>query len=232
MAAVRVAARLRELYERLWQVSGPQGWWPGETPLEVALGAILTQNTNWNNVARVLAALKAEGLLHCRVLLEMPEPELAQRLRPVGYYNLKAKRLRNFLAFLAERFQGSMAVMAQESLDRLRPELLALKGVGPETADSILLYALNLPTFVVDAYTFRILSRHDLLDEYCSYEELRRLFMDHLPPEVPLYQEYHALLVKLGKDFCRPQPRCALCPLHAWPESWVPPVTLPGTDVA
>ncbi len=232
MAALRLADRLQELYDHLWQAFGPQGWWPGETPLEVALGAILTQNTNWNNVAKVLAGLKAEGLLDSRILLAMPEDELARRLRPVGYYNLKTARLKHFLAFLAERFQGDMAVMATAPLARLRPELLALKGIGPETADSILLYALDQPTFVVDAYTFRILSRHDLVGEAGSYDELQRLFMDHLPPEVPLYQEYHALLVQLGKDFCRPRPRCAICPLKAWPDSWAPSPDLLGTDVA
>jgi len=209
---------LRELCQILGEVFGPQGWWPGETPFEVALGAILTQNTNWNNVARVIGGLKKAGLLNPRALRELPEAELAPRLRPVGYYNVKARRVKNFLGFLA-RFHDSLAVMAKEDLDTLRPALLALQGIGPETADSILLYALHKPTFVVDAYTFRILSRHGLLPEACSYEELRQLFMDHLPPEVPLYQEYHALLVRLGKEFCRPQPRCEACPLNGWPPS-------------
>jgi endonuclease-3 related protein len=216
MAAVPLRRLLKDLYQILWDALGPQGWWPGETPLEVALGAILTQNTNWNNVARVLAGLKEAGLLNSRTLRELPEAELARRLRPAGYYNVKARRLHNFLAFLAQ-FQDSMALMAKEDLDSLRPALLALRGIGPETADSILLYALNKPTFVVDAYTFRILNRHGLLPEACSYEELRQLFMEHLPPEVPLYQEYHALLVRLGKEFCRPQPRCEVCPLNGWP---------------
>jgi endonuclease-3 related protein len=218
MAAGRLATLLRDLYQKLWGAFGPQGWWPGDTPLEVALGAILTQNTNWGNVARVLAALKAEGLLDPAALRQMPTGELAGRLRAVGYYNLKAGRLKNFLNFLGERFQDSLARMAQETLESLRPDLLAIKGIGPETADSILLYALHLPTFVVDAYTFRILSRHLLIQEACSYEELRQLFMDHLPPEVPLYQEYHALLVRLGKEFCRPRPRCPACPLFGWPQ--------------
>jgi endonuclease-3 related protein len=209
---------LEELYQMLWDAFGPQGWWPGETPLEVALGAILTQNTNWRNVARVMAGLKDAGLLNPLALRRLPEAELARLLRPAGYYNVKARRIRNFLLFLG-RYQDSMARLAREDLDTLRPSLLALKGIGPETADSILLYALNKPTFVVDAYTFRILSRHGLLPEACSYEELRQLFMDHLPQEVPRYQEYHALLVKLGKEFCRPQPRCEACPLNGWPEA-------------
>ena len=209
---------LEELYQMLWDAFGPQGWWPGETPLEVALGAILTQNTNWRNVARVMAGLKDAGLLNPLALRRLPEAELARLLRPAGYYNVKARRIRNFLLFLG-RYQDSMARLAREDLDTLRPSLLALKGIGPETADSILLYALNKPTFVVDAYTFRILSRHGLLPEASSYEELRQLFMDHLPQEVPRYQEYHALLVKLGKEFCRPQPRCEACPLNGWPEA-------------
>jgi endonuclease-3 related protein len=217
MAAARLAALLRELYEKLWQAFGPQGWWPGDSPLEVALGAILTQNTNWNNVARVLGDLKEEGLLHPQALRELPEASLARLLRPVGYYNIKARRLKNFLEFLQSQAQDSMALLAAADLPALRPALLKVKGIGPETADSILLYALNKPSFVVDAYTFRILRRHGLMPDSCSYDELRALFMGHLPEEVPLYQEYHALLVRLGKEYCRPQPLCPSCPLDGWP---------------
>jgi len=213
----RLSKLLREMYRKLWEAFGPQGWWPGDSPFEVCLGAILTQNTNWNNVARVLAELKAEGLLQPRALLKMPEAELAQRLKPVGYFNVKARRLKSFLDFFAGRFQESLELMARADLEALRPALLEVKGIGPETADSILLYALNKPTFVVDAYTFRILGRHGLVGETASYEELRQTFMDHLAPEVPLYQEFHALLVRLGKDFCRPRPSCDECPLQKWP---------------
>jgi len=220
MAALLLKERLLDLYRRLFDRFGPQGWWPGDTPFEVALGAILTQNTNWQNVSRVMAALKAEGDLDPVVLAEMPEAELAARFRPAGYYNLKARRVKNFLTFLAARFENSLEKMAQEELDSLRGKLLGLHGIGPETADSILLYALHKPTFVVDAYTFRILSRHDLVTEPCSYEDLRQLFMERLPAEVPLYQEFHALLVRLGKEFCRPKPRCAGCPLEKWPDEY------------
>ncbi len=213
----RTGALLRDLYAKLWDTFGPQGWWPGETPFEVALGAILTQNTNWQNVARVIADLKKDDLLTPQGLNLLPTDELARRLRPVGYYNVKAKRLRNFLEFLASRFQSSMEVMAECTLADLRPLLLSVTGIGPETADSILLYALHKPTFVVDAYTFRILARHRLAPETCSYEELRQLFMQHLPPDTPLYQEFHALLVRLGKTFCRPRPQCDSCPLQDWP---------------
>lgn len=218
--AERLGNLLREMYGKLWEAFGPQGWWPGDTPFEVAVGAILTQNTNWTNVARVLDGLKAEGLLDPWRLLEMPVAELARLLRPAGYYNIKAQRLRNFLDFLADRAQDSMDNLAREGLEDLRPALLGVRGIGPETADSILLYALNKPTFVVDAYTHRILRRHWLAPENCTYEELRQLFMGRLPPEVPFYQEYHALLVRLGKEFCRARPLCPTCPLKGWPEGW------------
>lgn len=220
---------LRQLYEKLYQAFGPQGWWPGETPFEIALGAILTQNTNWRNVARVISELKRDGLMDPRCLREMPEAELAQRLRPVGYYNIKALRIKNFLAFLADRYQDSVTLMAQEDLEVLRPKLLDVKGIGPETADSILLYALHKPTFVVDAYTFRILNRHGLVVEPLSYEELRQLFMENLPWKVALFKEYHALLVRAGKEFCRPRPKCHRCPLLNWPTAGVPKI---GTDIA
>jgi endonuclease-3 related protein len=218
MAAAGVGTLLTELYDTLWEAWGPQGWWPGDTPFEVAVGAILTQNTNWGNVAQAIMALKRQELLTPQALHGLPESELARLIRPAGYYNLKARRLKNFLDFLANDYQYSMAHMADADLERLRPALLGVKGIGPETADSILLYALDKPTFVVDAYTFRILSRHGLIPEACSYEELRQLFMEHLPPEVPIYQEYHALLVRLGKAWCRPMPRCPDCPVEGWPE--------------
>jgi endonuclease-3 related protein len=217
-AAHRSSSLLNELYEKLWRAHGPQGWWPGDTAFEVAVGAILTQNTNWHNVSLAIKALKEEGLLEPQVLHELPEAELARLIRPAGYYNIKAKRLRNFLEFLANHYRYSMEVMAADTLESLRPALLAIKGIGPETADSILLYALAKPTFVVDAYTFRILSRHGLIPEAYTYEELRQLFMEHLPLQVPLFQEYHALLVRLGKAWCRPKPQCDSCPMKGWPE--------------
>ena len=219
MAAARVGDLLREMSQKLWEAFGPEGWWPGETPFEVILGAILTQNTNWKNVAQVLGELKREGLLTPKALGEMPDEDLARRLRPAGYFNLKARRLKNFLDFFAHRFHDSLEEMAQEELGSLRMALLTVKGIGPETADSILLYALDQPTFVVDAYTHRVLSRHHLVSEVCSYEELQGLFLENLPADVPLYQEFHALLVRVGKEFCRPRPRCPSCPLHEWPIS-------------
>ncbi len=217
--AAGVGALLQELYDKAFQALGPQGWWPGESPFEVAVGAILTQNTNWGNVAKAIAVIKDRDLLEAQALFDLPEAELAQLIRPAGYYNVKARRLKHFLGFLASCCGNSLEKMAEHEVERLRPALLGVKGIGPETADSILLYALHKPTFVVDAYTFRILSRHHLIDEACSYEELRAQFMEHLPPETPLYQEYHALLVRLGKEWCRPRPRCDTCPLQGWPEA-------------
>jgi endonuclease-3 related protein len=216
--AGRVGPLLQELYQILLQALDHQGWWPGDTPFEVAVGAILTQNTNWGNVARAIQVLKDQDFLDPQALNRLPEGELAQLIRPAGYYNIKARRLKNFLEFLANHYGNSMDRMAGADQEQLRPALLTVKGIGPETADSILLYALHKPTFVVDAYTFRILSRHGLIPETCAYEELRQLFMSHLPVEVPLYQEFHALLVRLGKEWCRPKPWCDACPLAGWPE--------------
>ncbi len=219
MTTARTGKLVQKLYERLWQAFGPQDWWPGETPFEVALGAILTQNTNWKNVAKVITRLRAEDRLTAAALTALPEAELAELFRPAGYYNLKARRVKNFLTFLQEEYQGSLKLMSRRPMEELRPRLLSVKGIGPETADSILLYALQKPSFVVDAYTFRILNRHQLVPEPCAYEDLRRLFMDHLPADVAIYQEYHAMLVRLGKECCRPQPRCPSCFLQGWPQS-------------
>ncbi|MGP8050189.1 MAG: endonuclease III domain-containing protein [Desulfobaccales bacterium] len=219
MTTARTGKLVQKLYERLWQAFGPQDWWPGETPFEVALGAILTQNTNWKNVAKVITRLRAEDRLTAAALTALPEAELAELFRPAGYYNLKARRVKNFLTFLQEEYQGSLKLMTRRPMEELRPRLLSVKGIGPETADSILLYALQKPSFVVDAYTFRILNRHQLVPEPCAYEDLRRLFMDHLPADVAIYQEYHAMLVRLGKECCRPQPRCPSCFLQGWPQS-------------
>lgn len=207
--------KVQELYQLLWQRFGPQGWWPGETPLEVAVGAILTQNTNWQNVALAIDRLKAAGVLSATALFELPVTDLAVLIRPAGYYNIKAKRLKNFIAYLMAGYQGSMRRLAAAPLVHLRPELLAVNGIGPETADSILLYALDKPIFVVDAYTYRIFSRHGLTAGPYSYEGLQALCQAALPADQGLFQEFHALLVRTGKEFCRPRPRCQACPVAA-----------------
>lgn len=205
---------LRKIYERLYRSFGPQGWWPAETPFEVFVGAILTQNTAWANVEKAIDRLKGRGALEPRRIMEIPEEELQELLRPTGYYRIKAKRLKEAVEFLIGEFGGSMKRMAREPLEELRPKLLRIRGIGPETADSILLYACHKPIFVVDAYTKRILQRHGLIRGNISYDELQGLFMDHLPRDVDLFKEYHALLVRVGKTHCRPKPKCKGCPLE------------------
>ncbi|MDI6793452.1 MAG: endonuclease III domain-containing protein [bacterium] len=204
---------LLQIYERLYAVYGPQWWWPGESQFEIIIGAILTQNTNWTNVERAINNLKAEGKLTPEELFKIEIRELAGLIRPSGYFNIKAKRLKEFINFLFARYQGSLNKMYEQPMKNLRTELLSVKGIGPETADSILLYGGDMPVFVVDAYTKRIFTRLRLLPEKVSYEETQEFFMNHLPQDVNLYNEYHALIVRWGKEACRPKPRCELCPL-------------------
>jgi endonuclease-3 related protein len=203
------------LHEDLLAAFGPQRWWPADTPFEVCVGAILTQNTNWANVTRAVENLKKEGLLNPAALHEIPRSVLSELVRPAGYYNLKAGRLQNFVGFLVEEFGGDLRAMFSLGLEELRPRLLQIRGIGPETADSILLYAGEIPSFVVDAYTVRALARHDIIGDEAGYEEVRSLFMDNLPADVELYNEYHALWVRVGKEFCRKtRPKCEGCPLE------------------
>jgi endonuclease III related protein len=205
---------LLEIYERLYSTLGPSGWWPGETPLEIVVGAILTQNTSWHNVEQALGRLKEEGVLSVESLTQIGEDRLAEMVRPAGTYRLKARRLKNFFHFLQEEYHGRIEGLVDPPLEKLRDQLLGVRGVGPETADSILLYALGRPTFVVDAYTYRIFSRHQLIPEESDYEGLRSFFMDALPEEVPLYNEFHALIVRTGKAYCKKKaPLCGGCPL-------------------
>lgn len=206
---------LLELYRRLEAAYGDQQWWPGETPFEVAVGAVLTQNTAWSNVERALARLREADLLAFEKLAALPPAALAPLIKPAGYYNVKARRVAAFLEFLGREYGGRLAALAAEGLPAARERLLAVRGIGPETADSILLYACGLPTFVVDAYTHRVLLRHGLAEETASYDELKDLFESHLPPEVALYNQYHALLVRVGRERCRRgEPRCAGCALE------------------
>jgi endonuclease-3 related protein len=209
-----LSERLSEIYELLLEVYGPQHWWPAEGPLEVLVGAVLTQNTNWQGVEKAMASLKLHNLLNPHKLQAIPTEDLARLIKPAGYYNLKAHRLKNLIAFVTEAYSGDLETMGQAETDRLRKELLAVNGVGPETADSILLYALQKPVFVVDAYTYRVMSRHGLVGEEVSYDELQELFIQHLPVEVKLFNEYHALLVRVGKLHCRRKPSCQGCPLE------------------
>lgn len=204
---------LRRYFSVLQEHYGTTHWWPGESPFEIAVGAILTQNTAWTNVENAIANLKRERLLTPGAIEAAPAERLEQALRPSGYFRVKARRLRSFCEFLNVRYRGSVARMAKQPLESLRAELLAVHGVGPETADDILLYACGHPVFVVDAYTRRILARHGEVKPDIGYEALRGHFEETLPAELRLYREYHALLVLTGKDFCKPKPRCESCPL-------------------
>jgi len=211
-----VAAILVDIYKALFDHFGPQQWWPGESPLEILVGAILTQNTNWANVSRAIGNLKTDNLLTFSALNNLPETVLADKIRPSGYFNLKAKRLKNLLALIKEEEPAeNIEVFFRRETSTLREKLLAVKGIGPETADSILLYAGEKPVFVVDTYTYRMLTRHGLIGTETDYGEMQQLFMDTLEPDVKLYNEYHALIVRLGKEFCKKRnPRCIACPLR------------------
>ncbi len=193
---------------------GPQDWWPAESPFEVAVGAILTQNTAWKNVEKALSNIRERGLLDPHALLRLKDEELARLIRPAGYYNIKSKRLKSFLEWLNGRTGGDIELLKEVETWKLREELLGIKGIGPETADSILLYALEKPVFVVDAYTIRALSRHDIIDQEAGYHQVQELFMDNLPVDAALFNEFHALFVALGKDHCRARrPVCNSCPV-------------------
>lgn len=207
---------LLEIFEKLYSFYGPQHWWPGDSPFEVAVGAILTQNTNWTNVEKAINNLKASKALNPKKLMDMPIERLAILIRPAGYFNIKAKRLKDFISFLMDNYGGNMERMRKDNAKSLRRKLLLINGIGPETADSILLYALNKPVFVIDAYTRRILSRHRIMDYKASYDEYQRLFHEELDEDISLFNEYHALFVRLGKEFCKPKPRCNSCPLNQY----------------
>jgi endonuclease-3 related protein len=209
--------KLIEIYELLYERFGPQHWWPGQSVLEIIVGAVLTQNTNWTNVEKAISNLKVAGSLSLEKLYGMDNSELAKLIRPAGYYNLKAKRLKNLINVLVDEFNGRLCEMASLDTESLRERLLSIKGIGPETADSILLYAFEKPVFVVDAYTARVTIRHGLIEPAIDYESLQDLFQSNLPQEVQLFNEFHALLVRVGKEFCRPKPKCMSCPLERLP---------------
>lgn len=207
--------RLVEYYDTLYRALGPQHWWPARSPFEVIVGAILTQNTAWTNVEKAIANLRRERLLSPAALERVPQAKLARLIRSSGYFRQKAKKLKAFVRFLRGEFGGSLAKMFRTPTEELRENLLAVHGIGPETADSILLYAGHHPVFVVDAYTKRILVRHGLASEKAGYKEIRALFENALPQDVKLYNEFHGLIVMTGKHWCRTKnPRCHACPLH------------------
>lgn len=203
-----------EIYNTLFDFYGPQNWWPADSAFEMIVGAVLTQNTSWNNVKKGIAALKERGVLSVEALLYLSHEELATLIHSTGYYNVKAKRLKSLVDMLAGEYEGDLQFFLEDELSSSREKLLQVKGVGEETADAILLYGCQHPIFVVDAYTHRIFSRHNLLAEECSYGEIQEIFMDNLPADVTLFNEYHALIVRLAKDYCKKStPHCEECPL-------------------
>ncbi len=205
---------LVEMYERLIRAVGPRHWWPGDSPFEVIVGAILTQNTSWVNVEKAIDNLKRAGMLSPVGMRGVTRGELAQVIKPSGFYRVKATRLKQFVDFFYQEFGGDMSRMRSEDLGSLRKRLLGVHGIGPETADSIILYAVEKPIFVVDAYTRRIFFRHNLIGEKWSYEQVQQMVMDELTRDVEVYNEFHALLVFLGKHWCKRVPRCGGCPLE------------------
>ena len=204
-----------EVYQKLFDHFGPQKWWPGDSPFEIMVGAVLTQNTNWLNVSKAINNLKEAELLRYDSLKLLSVDEIASYIRPSGYYNLKAKRLKNLLDMIEEVYFGELHLFLEDSLGNGRDNLLSVKGVGPETADSILLYACGQPTFVIDNYTHRVFSRHQLVDEETDYESMQDVFVSHLPDDVKLFNEYHALIVQVASSYCKKtNPLCRECPLQ------------------
>jgi endonuclease-3 related protein len=206
---------LRQYFDTLFQAYGEQHWWPGRTPFEVIVGAILVQNTSWVNVERAIANLRQAKLLTPSAIERVPQAKLARLIRSSGYFRQKARKLKEFLKFLRKEHRGSLTAMFRTPTAKLREQLLDVHGIGPETADSILLYAGNHAVFAVDAYTRRILHRHGLATGKESYEEIRGLFEKSLPNDPQLFNEYHALIVHTGKNYCRSRaPRCYQCALR------------------
>ena len=205
--------RLLDIYDRLFSCYGPQHWWPGDTRFEMMVGAVLTQAAAWTNVEKAISNLVAADVLSPRAIRDLNQATLAHLVYPSGYFNSKARKLKALSSYLGERFNDDLDAMSREDTDRLRNELLGVYGVGEETADDILLYALGKPTFIIDNYTRRVFSRLGLAPYKGSYSLHRSLFMDHLPSRADFFQEYHALIVRHGKEVCGKRPECDGCPL-------------------
>ena len=213
----------QELYDILLAAFGPQHWWPADTPFEVAVGAVLTQNTAWRNVEQAIRALAALHALTPAGILALPAPVLEQTVRPAGYYRVKAVYLRTLAAWVQQRAPGGLSSLAGDDARGLRQELLGLRGIGPETADSILVYALGKPLVTADAYTRRIGARLGMLPEQAAYAATQEYFARRLPADAAVLGEFHALVVRLAKEFCSKRPRCSGCPLAARCPSIVTP---------
>ena len=208
-------SKLVRMYEAMQAHYGPIGrWWPTNDPLEIMIGAVLVQNTNWANVEKAMHQLRQADVIDPQALDALAHDPLAELIRPSGYRNVKARRLKNLVRWLVERFDGSVARAFELDTGPLREELVGINGVGLETADSILLYAADKLTFVVDTYTYRVLRRHELVEQDCDYEGLKQFCEDHLPADLTVYQQCHGYFVEVGKQHCRPKPRCEQCPLR------------------
>ncbi len=214
MATESLTSDLLAIYDALHAAFGHQHWWPAKTPFETMIGAILTQSVSWKNAAQAIENLEAAGMLDPGLLATADTGDIARRIIPSRFYNQKAERVREFAGIYVTEFQADPAVMAATEMGALRRRLLAIRGFGEETVDTILLYACGKPIFVVDAYTRRIFSRYGFLPEKVSYGQAQRLFSDHLAPDVDLFNDYHAQIVKLGRTFCRKSPLCDRCPIR------------------
>ncbi len=209
--------KFQEAYLLLYKHFGPQGWWPSETPFETMVGAVLAQNTSWLNVTKAIENLKNNGLMTYETLSICNAEEIARHIKSAGYYNLKARRLRNLLDMIQEHYDDRLDSFINDELEVARERLLSVKGIGPETADSILLYACGHPIFVVDMYTHRVFHRHSLVDEETDYHSIQALFMDHLPHDPVLFNEFHALVVRVASAYCKKtKPQCEACPLRGF----------------
>ncbi len=206
--------RIKEFYKSLYSRYGPQNWWPAESALECILGTILTQNTSWRNVEKAFENLKSRGLISVDKLDSVQTEKLAHLIRPSGYFNQKAIKIKTFVSYVKKTYDGDLDKMLGQVTHQLREELLRIKGIGPETADSILLYALKKPVFVIDTYTHRVLSRHNIIPERTSYQEMQELLTNSLTKDVQIFNEYHALFVKVGKEHCKRKAMCKGCPLE------------------
>jgi endonuclease-3 related protein len=214
MDGKKIERTLRDIYQRLYECYGPQHWWPADNPFEVITGAILTQSTAWSNVEKAITNLKNAGSLTAAALREMPEERLAGLIHPSGYYNVKARKLKSFVQRLGDKYDDNLEKLFNRSTPDLREELLDIYGIGEETADSIILYAAGKPVFVIDAYIRRIVDRLGLSPAKKTYSDYQKLFTDNLPADAPLFNEYHALIVRHGKEVCRKSPLCDRCRLN------------------
>jgi endonuclease-3 related protein len=214
-----ISQKLNEIYQTLLNHFGHQNWWPANTDFEVVVGAILTQNTNWQNVEKAIKNLIDAEMLDAEKIHHAENEKIAQLIKPSGYYKLKTKRLKNFLSWLFEKHNGDITQAAQLSTSDLRQQLLSVNGIGPETADSILLFAFQRPVFVVDTYTARVAVRHQLIDPDCDYDSLQYLFQNSLDNDTRLFSEFHALIVNVAKEHCKKNPICENCPLEKLPHT-------------